>query len=105
MSIHYEDIIEHLNDHKEQIISSCLFYRPIAKMQKIIVLNAATKYLASKISKEQFHRILDKNKHYADSFGVSRTKLLIDAALKEKPSLNRTPEGHVRFLFSQYKVD
>lgn len=95
----HTDIFEKLNDHKEQIKNSCFFYRPIAKMQKILVLTAATKYLAAEISKEQFLSILDKNTCYADAFGKSQTKLLIDAALRITPTIGRTPEGYVRVFW------
>jgi hypothetical protein len=100
MSNNNVDIFEKLNEHKEEIQNSCLFYRPVAKMQKIIVLTAATKYLAAEISKDQFLSVLDKNSHYADAFGVSKTKLLIEAALKEKPSRDRTHEGYIRIVSS-----
>lgn len=98
MTISSVDILEKLNDHKQEIQNSYMFYRPIAKIQKINVLAAATRYLAGDITKEQFLSVLDKNKHYPDAFGLSKTKTLIDAVLKEEPSNYRTPEGYVRIL-------
>lgn len=91
----YQDLFEIINDHKKSISHSFLFYRYSAKIQKLNVLEAATKYLAGKINKEKFTKTIDGNPKYADALGVSQTKLLINAVLKEKPSVYRTKEGYV----------
>jgi hypothetical protein len=92
----YHDLLETINEHKKSISHSFLFYRQSAKMQKLKVLNAATKYLVGKMSKAEFIKTVNKNPRYADAFGVSQTKLLMDAVLKETPSAYRTEEGYVR---------
>jgi hypothetical protein len=95
MSYKYDDLFDELREHREAISKSFLFYRPVAKYQKLMVLNAAAKYLSGTISKDQLQIIIKTNKFYADALGKSRTKLLIDAVLNEKPSNHRTEEGYV----------
>jgi hypothetical protein len=91
----YRDLLEIINDHKKNISHSFLFYRHCSKIQKLNVLEAATKYLAGKMSKEKLIQAIEENPRYADAFGLSQTKLLIEAALKETPSCHRTKEGYV----------
>ena len=91
-----DDIFELINEHKKNIKNSFLFYRPLAKIHKMNVLSAATKYLACEITKDQFLSIISKNKQYSDAFRVSLTKKLIEVALKETPSPYRSKKGYVR---------
>ena len=95
MSYKYDDLFDELREHREVIAKSFLFYRPVAKHQKLIVLNAAAKYLSGKINKVELMMTIQKNKFYADALGVSKTKQLIEAVLKEKPSYHRTKEGYI----------
>lgn len=95
MSNRYDDIFEEIREHCAAINKSFLFYRPVAKMQKLNVLNAASKYLSGKMSKDELNKIIDKNSHYGDALGSSKTKLLINLVLKQKPFHNRTKEGYI----------
>jgi hypothetical protein len=98
MSHSKTDIFERLNSHKKRIERSCKFYRPVAKKQKVEVLDAATRYLASEISREEFARTISDNRFYKNSFVFfpSQTDRLIKSALMETPTKHRTREGYIK---------
>jgi hypothetical protein len=92
----YTDIFELINNHKNNISHSFLFYRPISKIHKLNVLNSALKYLSGKMSKRKFIDIIKRNPKYADAIGISQTKLLVDEVLRSKQSIHRTKEEYVK---------
>ena len=96
MSKRYDDLLELLHEHKKSISHSFLFYRAKAKIQKMIVLDAAMHYLAGEISKKDLNDVINKNPQYADAIGKSKTKKLIESVLKNTPCFKRTREGYFR---------
>lgn len=93
-----DSLIEQINTRIKAIETDKIPIRPEGRKQKIAVLEAAIDYLVAEITLDQFRGVIKQNPKYADSVGKSKTKLLIDQALKAEPNPYLTKKGYIKKL-------